>query len=308
MKVDFFIVGQAKSGTTAMADFLDQHPEICISNPKEPGYFATDILRESDAFHGRPTYFKTRTAVQYEQAFQHAEPWQLRGEASTSYIFSKEAAGNIHLHNKDARIIVLLRHPAEFLHALHMQYVNETTEHENNFIKALELEPQRKLGQALSKRVKAPSLHLYSERIKYASQLKRYLDLFTRERVLVIPYEDFHLDNAHVYGKVLKFLGVKNPNFMADFSMLNASKKPRSKVVNYLVHFPAFKSFLVRLLGLQTYMRVRNRTRNIFLKKSEREALPGSERQRIMEMARPEAAELDALLGSDYVNRWWPGS
>ena len=304
IKVDFFIIGQAKSGTTALADFLDQHPEICISNPKEPGYFATDILQESDHFHGKPTYFKTRTITQYEQTFRHAEPGQFLGDASTSYIYSTTAAGNILLHNPEAKLIVLLRNPADFLHSLHTQYVNETTEHERDFGKALNLESQRKMGEALSKRVKAPSLHYYSERIKYATQLKRYLDLFRREQILVIPHDEFVLDNAGVYSTVLEFLGLKDSNFKVNFSALNTSGKPRNALVNYLIHFPAFKNFLVRLIGLQTYMRVRKKTRAIFLKKSNRVQLTENERQNIMNLAGPEIIELDKMLDSSFVNRW----
>ena len=48
--IDFAIVGEPKSGTTALAEFLSSHPEICMSVPKEPAYFATDLIAESDRF------------------------------------------------------------------------------------------------------------------------------------------------------------------------------------------------------------------------------------------------------------------
>ncbi len=54
-----------KAGTTALADFLDQHPEICIAVPKQSGYFASDLMQESDTFHQGRVYFKTRSLDDY---------------------------------------------------------------------------------------------------------------------------------------------------------------------------------------------------------------------------------------------------
>jgi hypothetical protein len=34
-----FIIGAQKAGTTSLADLLDQHPGIVVSNPKEPDFF-----------------------------------------------------------------------------------------------------------------------------------------------------------------------------------------------------------------------------------------------------------------------------
>ena len=95
---DFAIVGEPKSGTTALADFLGGHPGICMSVPKETAYFATDLREESDRFHGRPAYFEFRTEEDYETAFAHCEGG-LRGDGSTAYLHSREAAANLHEAN-----------------------------------------------------------------------------------------------------------------------------------------------------------------------------------------------------------------
>ena len=41
---NFFIVGAAKSGTTSVARYLDEHPQVYMSPIKEPSYFARDII------------------------------------------------------------------------------------------------------------------------------------------------------------------------------------------------------------------------------------------------------------------------
>ena len=40
---NFFIIGAPKSGTTAMAGYLGDHPGIHFCEPKEPCFFATDF-------------------------------------------------------------------------------------------------------------------------------------------------------------------------------------------------------------------------------------------------------------------------
>lgn len=46
VKPNFFIVGAAKAVTTAIYEYLVQHPDVYMSSVKEPNFFAT----ENDAF------------------------------------------------------------------------------------------------------------------------------------------------------------------------------------------------------------------------------------------------------------------
>ncbi|MBR40512.1 MAG: hypothetical protein CMA89_01290 [Euryarchaeota archaeon] len=39
--VDVFLIGVPKAGTTWLSNILNQHPEICLSDPKEPNFVAT---------------------------------------------------------------------------------------------------------------------------------------------------------------------------------------------------------------------------------------------------------------------------
>lgn len=243
-KVDFVIAGQPKSGTTALSQFLSRHPEICMSYPKEPGYFATDFRHESDAFHGKPRYFPARTPEDYDEHFTHAKPGQLLGEASTCYAYSQAAAHHIYQHNPKAKIIIMLRNPVDFMHSLHTQYVNETVENETDFEKALELEPQRKQGINVPPRTRCPSYHLYRERTKYADHAQRYLQYFGPENVLIISNEEFKEDNKAVCQEILRFLGV-DTDIVPDFNNVHGSKSPRFSWLNKLIHTMWLKKNLV---------------------------------------------------------------
>ena len=50
-KPDFFIVGAPKSGTTAMADYLGQHPDIFMPENKDSNTFGSDLLFDHNVNH-----------------------------------------------------------------------------------------------------------------------------------------------------------------------------------------------------------------------------------------------------------------
>src|SRR5665648_698992 len=117
-KVDFFIVGQPKSGTTALAQFLEEHPEITITIPKETGFWARDLMDESEAFHSTKNFQTVRSMEEYTNSFKHANKDQLVGDASTTYLYSKTAAKEIKKYNPKAKIIIMLRNPMDMVYSL----------------------------------------------------------------------------------------------------------------------------------------------------------------------------------------------
>src|SRR5437870_2101984 len=124
---DFFIVGQHKSGTTALYEMLRRHPQIFMPERKEPRYFADDLPSRYQPWqeHGEP-----ETYDDYLSLFDPARPDQLIGEASTAYIWSRTAAARIAAAQPAARVIVLLREPASYVRSMHMQLLEIGTEKE----------------------------------------------------------------------------------------------------------------------------------------------------------------------------------
>ena len=177
-KPNLFIVGQPKAGTTALHYFLSEHPDIYMAEVKEPHFFCKDFHEESDRYHGSRLFFSLRDEASYLKLFSKVTLEKIIGESSIHYLYSKVAAYEIYKFNPEAKIIIMLRNPAEWLYSLHNQYVNITTENEKNFSKALTLETLRKQGKHLSRRVQCPSWLYYMERIKYYVQVKRFYDFF----------------------------------------------------------------------------------------------------------------------------------
>lgn len=303
-QIDFAIIGQPKSGTTALAQFLDEHPQVCMSHPKESNFFATDIVTESDEFHKKPKYFKIRTAKQYDELFKHARNNQILGEASTSYLYSSEAANNIYQHNSEAKIIVMLRNPIDFMHSLHMQYVNETVENENDFKKALKLEQYRQKGLVdPPPRTRCPSFHYYLHRAQYSEQLKRYFDIFPKKQILVLITEEFQSDNVEAYENVLEFLGVSR-NFRPDFTVVHGSKAPRVKLLNKLAHTIWIKNIARFILGVRFYTSLQKQINKLLLKKQSRKEVELSLRQQLQKELKPEVEKTSVIVDKDLVSLW----
>src|SRR5271166_1689207 len=202
---DFYIVGHEKCGTTALHLMLSQHPQIFMSEIKEPRFFARELRSRFVALGMREL---PETLDEYFALFAGAAPDQCTGEASPTYLRSHFAAARIAELRPDARIIALLREPASFLRSFHLQAVNNHVESEKNFGKALALEPARRSGRRIPPLSQAPPALLYSDHIRYVEQLRRYEAVFPPEQILVLIYEDFRRDNATTVREVLRFLQV----------------------------------------------------------------------------------------------------
>jgi sulfotransferase family protein len=187
---DFFIVGNPKSGTTALYEMLRRHPDIFMPALKEPHFLAAEEP---------PSNSLPRTLDEYLALFAAARPNQRAGEASPSYLRSPVAAGRIVQLAPDARIVAILREPASFVRSLHLQYLQDHVETERDLRGAIAKEEIVRDGRTVLR---------YSERVRYVEQLRRFHELFGRDRVLVLIYDDFRADNEATVRRVLRFLEV----------------------------------------------------------------------------------------------------
>ncbi len=181
-KPDFFIVGAPKSGTTAMDHYLSLRPDIFMAR-KEMHFFGKDL--------GFAPQFYRRDLNEYAAEFENWKGQTRCGEGSVWYLFSKQAAEEIKAFNPDARIIIMLRDPVEMLYSLYYTFRWDGNEHLPTFADALAAEDDRRAGRNITRQTYfAPGL-VYHDVVRYAEQVRRYFDVFGRDRVKVIIYEDF---------------------------------------------------------------------------------------------------------------------
>jgi hypothetical protein len=223
---DFFIVGNPKSGTTALYQMLRSHPQIYMPDLKETRFFASELHPRDEPSDTHPD-----TLEEYLSLFGAARPEQRAGEASPSYLRSRTAAKRIAEVQPAARIIAILREPASFLRSLHLELLRDFVETEKDLGKAIALEGVRRQAAEIGR---SPGL-VYSEYVRYVEQLRRYHGVFGREQVLVLIYDDFRRDNEATVRSVLRFLEVDDASAI-ELSEANPTVRVRSPRAYKLVH------------------------------------------------------------------------
>ena len=275
-----------------MADTLAQHPDIWIPEVKEMHHFGSDINRYS--------YHREREA--YLARFVGAGDEKRVGEASVWYLYSKEAPREIKEFNPDSRAVAMLRCPAEMIRSLHTKLVELGREDVYDFGKALALEDERKktLRQPDGSYPVLP--YLYRENAKYAKNLRRWFDVFGKDRVHVIIHDDLFSDPMGEMRRVFEFLEV-DPEFIPEIKTVNASSAPRSAAIDSLIkRRPPWlrklrKALIPRSVKPGEALRKLN-TRRGSLGDRDKEIV-----DRLREELRPEVEELSALLGRD-LSHW----
>ncbi|HXW72836.1 MAG TPA: sulfotransferase [Methylocella sp.] len=214
-KPNFFILGAPKCGTTSLAAWLSRHPNIFVSEEKEPHFFNTDDRQHISSL------------AEYESLFLRAsDRHKAVGEASVWYLSSAKAVENILRYQPRAKFIVMVRNPMEMAPALHSEMVLSGHEDIRDFRKAWDIQAERKEGRALPAFSWARRRFLYGEVCKLGSQLERLLSMVPAPRVHVVVLDELAAEPRQEYLRVLRFLGVEDDGRL-QFPVYNSAKNIR---------------------------------------------------------------------------------
>jgi hypothetical protein len=196
---DFLILGAQKAGTTALYAYLRRHPKITGPSWKEVSYFDRHYARGPSWYRGNfPNLLRARGV--------------LVGEASPSYLFHPLAPQRVKELVPEARLIALVRNPIE--RALsHYNHELALGRERLTFEDALGAEEGRLEGE--EERLRADPRyfssewwsHTYKARGRYAEQLERWLEVWPREQLLILPSEELLDEPKRAHADVLEFLG-----------------------------------------------------------------------------------------------------
>lgn len=227
----FIIIGAAKSGTTALYEYMAQHPQVFMSAVKEPHYFCYEGRDLS--FGGPPTPLTSRSVTQpeaYLNLFKNAAGFKAIGEASPFYMYLPQTASHIHAKIPYIKLVVILRNPVERAFSNYQFLVRDGRE-PLDFRAGLDAEAQR-IAENWE-----PIWH-YTRLGFYTEQLKRYYALFDRRQLQVILYDDFQRAPLPVIQSIFRFIGVDD-TFQPDMSYRsNPSGRPKSYLLHYLTVYP----------------------------------------------------------------------
>ncbi|MFX1445537.1 MAG: sulfotransferase [Promethearchaeota archaeon] len=187
---DFIGIGTMKSASGWIFKCLREHPEVSNKNIKELYFFNNPFNYKK----GINTYYSI---------FRKSPKNSIKGEYTPSYMLNPEVAFLIHKHFPDVKIIACLRNPAERAYSDYRYNIQEN----GRFTRYNGFEDTINKDQK------------FVERGFYYKQLKSYFELFPRENILILFYEDLVKDPIKFIEDVHRFLGLKNVNYKP--SLLN---------------------------------------------------------------------------------------
>lgn len=224
---DFLIIGAGKSGTTSIDNYLKQHPEIFMSERKEPNFFAYEKLDPQTLIHdkGQLKYYQNSilNLKDYLELFEQAAPGQIKGEVSNTYLYIQDAPHRIKHYIPDVKLIVILRQPVERLYSRYLHLARD-----NRL-------PTKKFSDVLDKNTIWWERNDLIKEGMYYKNLSRYFELFPSGNIKVFLFEDFNKYPERTLQSIFKFLGVDD-NFKPDYSTrYNRSGFIKNKIYDKLI-------------------------------------------------------------------------
>ena len=285
-KVDFFIIGAPKAGTTSLYHYLNEHCDIEMSSQKEPDFFSDESLQKQNLYYGKN---RIDTIRKYHSLFEK-EDVILRGEASVSYLFYKDVPHKIITYNPSAKIIVILRNPIDraFSHYLMDYRLGLVSENFQSIIQKKSKHKNAKL--------------FYQQYIKvseYSNQIKRYLKIFSQENIYIVDYDDFKKDTSSVINNIFIFLGVNN-NFKPYLkTQYNTYTAPKNMIFRYVYSFVFFRKIFAAIIPKNLIMIIRK----FMFRSSDKPQLSDVTRDFLKKHFETDIKELSDLLDKDFT-KW----
>lgn len=309
-RLNFFLIGAPKAGTTLVHARLSQHPQVFLSPLKEPNHFATDIDpdRFSPAFKANTpddlaAYLSrsplpprqigfVRERAQYERLFADAGPeHRLVGECSTSYLWSEEAAQRVAAAHPEARILAVLRNPVERLHS-HWLMARKYGFTSKGLIEAVTEDlahPDPGWGRS----------ELFVQAGLYAEQLERWFSVFPKEQVKVLF--NASLSDDETWRDLADWLGLDGVIPEAPAERVNAAGRARWEGLNRWLTQSGGKQWLGRVVPGS----LKGRAGRLWYSQSRLPGLSDSDRNALFTHFEEDLAKLEQMLGVDLAH-WRP--
>lgn len=292
---NFFIIGAPKCGTTSLARWLSEHPQIYFSPVKEPFYFARDI------------YQKFKTWEEYQNLFAGATDEHLAvGEGSTTYLYSEVAVSEIEKKFDQPKYIIMIRNPVLMVQSLHQQQLISFNETIEDFETAWRLSPERRQGRLLPPGAKSWKMLDLQSVCKLGEQIEKVFQIVDRERVLVLDLDDMRIDPKQSYEETLQFLNVPTDN-RTEFPVYNPSKRWRFLWVGKL--YKKLSQAIVYLKFRKPIIKAKSRgvldpLRMKLLKQQERDTIPDDLINELKSFYAEDVKKLSRSLDVDFYKKW----
>jgi sulfotransferase family protein len=235
----FFLAGVPRAGTTSLHAYLAQHPQVFMSPVKEPHFFAAaDLLARPDVVRSRAhdravlrAYLngpQTRPVgpyvlewEDYLMLFRNVRDETAIGEASVDYFVLPSAAPAIRSKLPEARLMFMLRDPAERLFSWYLMNLRRYPRTTFRAWLRTAMNPSDASWRAV-------------DCGRYATHFERFCSIFPRDQMRIYLYEWYRADAGAVLRDMFEFIGV-NPDRRIDVSRWHhETRVPRFPVLHWL--------------------------------------------------------------------------
>ena len=197
--LDFMIIGAQKAGTTALASFLSEHPDLQMSDPKEVHLFNSPEYS--------PLWSVDEINARYKPSFPAGSESRLWGEATPIYLYWPEIAPELRRYNPDLKLIAILRDPIDRAISHYMMEKGRGKERLPMGLALLLERVRRRLGDPRNPGG-ARTVYSYLDRGHYEKQLRNLRRYFPDQQLLVLDNSQLSEHHAATVSRVLRFLGV----------------------------------------------------------------------------------------------------
>jgi hypothetical protein len=245
-----FIVGAPRCGTTTLASFLQQHPDVCFSAVKEPHFFSRDEV----AALSSAELEQVVEEEYWQRFFGHCEGQpKLYAEGSVTYLYVPERMEPILKLWPNARFVIALRDPLSMLPSLHARLLVTGDETIRDFPTAWAKIAERAKGKSLPKRAVDPRWLRYDWAGQLGQNVERFLATVGRERCHILLFDDLVRDPQGTYRELCHFLGIE-PWAGTNFQPQRVNKTIRIGWLQRLLKRPP-KAIRTALAGEQFHKR-----------------------------------------------------
>ena len=287
----FLIVGAARSGTSALASYIEQHPKVSFTRPKETHFFA--FANQSLNFNGPgDEQLMNRVAVTDPHAFDklmgELPKENQRGEGSVSSLYyARTAIENIRRYCPNVRLIAMLRDPVERAFSSYQYMRSKGLEPEPEFGAALDAEAQR---------IKDGWHHIwhYASMGRYHRSLSAFRQEFGAEQLKIVFYEDFEKDASAAVRDIWDFLGEGQAEQLDTRQRINKSGVARNRVIEAGVQMVINADPLRKLLKSAIPLSGREAIRNVLFRSTN---ISSEDRSRLATYFADENSRLRQELG-----------
>lgn len=268
---NFFLVGASKAGTTSLAQVLSDHPSVFMCQPKEPNFFNKfENVNHVDTIH----------LDRYLELFASAGSEKIIGEASVSYLASKMAAQHIFDFESNSRILISLRNPLERVRSLYEMYCRHGLK--KSFFDVTISDPW------------------LTKQCLYADQVQRYVDIFPREQILIIDFDDLTRNWSDTMSDIFRFLSIENFNSVRPVHR-NAGGIPKNKIAR-IIFDRNLVLFAKKIIPMQFHQSADRFAKRFSMGRAE---MNSEIFRHLSPIFVQDVQRLDSFLSSNFAERWF---